>query len=117
MSHTMNIQASLKDMAIVELVCQKLGVKISEVKDHKLFNTTERGRAIQLEGWRYPMVIKEDGSVAFDNYNGSLGKTELMSEFRAHYGIEAAKSAARKAGYSYYETVEENGDLKLTIDV
>jgi len=117
MSHTMNVNVGLKDMSIIEQVCAKLGIEISEVGDHKLYNSTERGRAIRFKDWRYPLVIKDDGSVAYDNYNGSWGKNELLGEFKAHYGLEKSKAEARKAGHSYYETVEENGDLKLTINV
>jgi len=99
----MNIKIELHDREALEYACQRLGLTIIEGK-HKLYSSTEEGLAVCLSGWKYPVVIKNDGTIAYDNYSGSWGKPEELNKLRAYYGVEKAKIEARKKGYSVYET-------------
>lgn len=103
MSHTMNIEIELHDRAALEAACQRLGLTIQEGR-HKLYSSTEEGLGIYLPEWKYPIVIKNDGSIAYDNYNGNWGAIEELNKLRAYYGLEKAKIEARRRGYSVYET-------------
>ena len=117
MSHTMNINIELHDRAALEAACQRLGLTLVEGR-HKLYSTTEKGLAIHLQGWKYPIVVKEDGTVSYDNYNGSWGKIEELNKLRAYYGLEKAKIEARKKGYSVYEhynTSTQELELKIRV--
>jgi len=117
MSHTMNIQLELHDRDALLAACERLGLTMTEGR-HKLYSTTEEGIAISLPGWKYPIVIKEDGSVAYDNFNGSWGKEEELNKLKAYYGLEKAKIEARKKGYSVYESFNDRTqELELRIKV
>jgi hypothetical protein len=117
MSHTMNIQLELHDRDALEAACQRLGLTMTEGR-HKLYSTTEEGIAISLPGWKYPVVIKEDGSVAYDNYNGNWGNIQELNKLKAFYGLEKAKAEARKKGYSVYESFNDRTqELELRIQV
>lgn len=102
MSHTMNIEIELHDRAALEAACQRLGVRMIE-GIHRLYQTVEEGIGICLPGWKYPVVVKDDGSVAYDNYGGSWGNISEFNKLRAYYGVEKAKIEARKRGYSVQE--------------
>ncbi|MEM4721740.1 MAG: hypothetical protein QXT73_06760 [Candidatus Methanomethylicaceae archaeon] len=106
MSHTMNISIELHDRAALEAACQRLGLKMEGGK-FKLYQTSEEGIGIYLPGWRYPVVVKADGNIAYDNYGGSWGKIEELNKLRAYYGLEKTKIEARKKGYSVYETFND----------
>jgi len=112
----MNIKIELHDRAALEAACQRLGLTISEGK-HRLYQTTEEGIGIYLPNWKYPIVVKSDGTVAYDNYNGNWGREEELNKLRAFYGLEKAKIEARKKGYSIYETTDQQGKLVLKIHV
>jgi len=116
MSHTMNIKIELHDRAALEAACQRLGLSFTE-GTHKLYATNENGIGIKLPGWQYPIVVKSDGTIAYDNYNGHWGKIEELNKLRAYYGLEKAKIEARKKGYSVYETQDQEGNLVLRIQV
>jgi gamma-glutamylcyclotransferase (GGCT)/AIG2-like uncharacterized protein YtfP len=103
MSHTLDIETEIHDLTALSAACNRLNIKM-ETGQHRLFNTTETGTAVFLEGWRYPAVIKEGGKVAFDNYEGSWGDMARLNELKAYYGLEKSKIEARKKGYSVYES-------------
>lgn len=103
MSHTMNIEIEIHDRAALEAACQRLGLTLKDGKT-RFYSTEEDGLLVQLPGWRYPVCIKENGQVAYDNYNGQWGNLAELNKLRAYYGLEKAKIEARKQGYSVYET-------------
>lgn len=117
MSHTMNIQTEIRDLSALAVACSRLGVKM-ETGTFKLFQTTETGTAVYLDGWNYPAVIKADGTVAYDTYEGKWGNEQKLHELTAHYGLEKARAEARKKGYSVYEKRnDQTRKLELRINV
>lgn len=117
MSHTMNIKLELHDKAILKTVCEKLKIPMEQGK-HQLYKGQEEGLGIKLPGWKYPAVVKDDGTVAYDNYNGSWGKIEELNMVTAHYGLEKAKHEAILKGYSTQESYnEQTRELELTVNV
>lgn len=117
MSHTMNIQIELHDRAALEAACQRLGLTITEGKV-KFYSTEEEGLLVHLPGWKYPICIKQNGTIAYDNYNGQWGQEKELNKLRAYYGLEKAKIEARKQGYSVYEAFNERTqEIELRIKV
>lgn len=115
MSHTMNIQIELHDREALLAACERLGLKVEEGV-FKLYSSTEEGIGVYLPNWKYPVVIKENGTIAYDNYNGQWGRIEELNRLKAFYGLEKAKIEARKKGYSFYETTTpQTGELVLKI--
>lgn len=117
MSHTMNIKIEIYDRQALELACQRLNLKMEEGK-FNLYSSTEEGIGIFLPGWKYPVVIKSDGTISYDNYGGKWGKVEELNKLLAYYGLEKAKLEARKRGFSFYETFDQNSQeiiLKIKI--
>jgi len=117
MSHTMNIQLELHDKDALFAACERLGLTMTEGR-HRLYQTEEEGIAVRLPGWKYPVVVKEDGMIAYDNYNGRWGKEEELNKLKAFYGLEKAKIEARKRGYSVYETFNNRTqEIELRIQI
>lgn len=114
MSHTMNVNIEMHDMEALRNTLKRLGLTMKEGK-FELYSSTEEGIGVKLPGWKYPIVIKENGQVAYDNYNGRWGKIEELNKLKAYYGLEKAKIEARKKGYSVFESVDALGNLKLKI--
>jgi hypothetical protein len=114
----MNVKIEMRDPDALVAAAERMGIKVGEKGTHKLYSSnSEVGIPIYLKDWRYPVIVKDDGTIAFDNFNGSWGKTEALDELKQIYGIEKAKIEARRQGYSFFEQKCDNGDLQLTITV
>lgn len=117
MSHTFNMQTEIRDTAALRNACHRLNVRC-EHGVHKLFQTEEIGHGVFLNDWRYPVVVKDGGELAYDNYNGQWGDEARLNELKAYYGIEKAKIEARKQGHSVYESYnDQTRELELKIAV
>ena len=115
MSHTMNIKLNLTDNEALKKACTRLSIT-QDVGRFNLFGSVEEGTAVRLDGWRYPVVVKADGSVAYDNYNGRWGDIEKLHELEATYGFEKAKSESILKGYLTQE-IEEGDEIILKVMV
>jgi hypothetical protein len=85
---------------------QRLGWRVLGEGSYELFSSIEHGMGIQIPGWRYPIVIKDNGTVAFDDYNGCWGNRADIEKLRAEYALEAARLAAEAQGW-YCERLGE----------
>jgi len=116
MSHIATVEMKIKDMKVLKKVCEQLGLSTKQVKDYVFYdNTKASGLSIQLNNWRYPIVVKDDGSIVFDNYNGSWGKVEHLQQLQQAYSTEIAKQQLRKQGYMVKETKLANGKVELLV--
>ncbi len=102
MSHTAIYEAVLSDKEALIKALKKLGLTYHEGVA-RLYQTVEKGVVVNLPGWRYPVVVREDGTVAYDNYNGNWGNIEKLHELNTTYAIEQAKMNAQKRGYRVKE--------------
>ena len=96
--------------------CVRLELEPPVHGDHQLYNSIETGWAVQLQGWRYPIVCKTDGEVAYDNYEGRWGEQNRLNDFFQRYAVEKSAIEARRQGYSSTEELLEDGSIKVTIN-
>lgn len=65
----------------------------------RLFSGEATGLAVELPGWRYPVVYNlADGKVHLDNFNGHWGDQKHLDAFLQAYAVEQAKQEARARG-------------------
>lgn len=118
MSHIAKVDIQFKDLKSIEAAAKRLSIKCEPVKKYCFYDgTTASGTAVYLNGWKYPVVIKEDGEAVFDNYNGSWGAQDKLDQLKQIYGVEVAKKQARLKGYSVTETQTTDGKIKLKINI
>jgi hypothetical protein len=89
----------------------KAGGKILGMGEHRCFSTTETGLGFNLPGWRYPLVLKDDGTLAFDDYNGHWGKVADLDALRSGYAVEVARAKANEMGMM----TQDNADGSLEV--
>jgi len=117
MSHIVTVKTKVTDTrALVEAAERMEGVRVLGEGSHRLYQGAVDGLGIQLPGWNYPVVVKEDGTVVYDNYNGYWGDIDRLDELMQAYTVEKVKSEAALAGRFVDETVCENGDVVLRIE-
>jgi hypothetical protein len=118
MSHVVQIETQVRDAAAVEVACQRLALPPPQARRVSLFTDVIEGLAVELPGWRYPVVCDlASGSVRFDNYGGKWGDQRELNRFLQAYATEKAKIEARKKGYSVTEQPLQDGSIQLTIQV
>ncbi len=118
MSHIVEIKTQVRDPAAVAAACQRLGLAPPAQKTVELYSTTETGLAVQLPGWKFPVVCDlAGGSLKFDNFNGLWGEQKELNRFLQAYAVEMAKLEARRKGHTVTEQPLADGSVKLTIQV
>jgi hypothetical protein len=116
MSHIVTIQTQIRDPVAVTAACQRLGLPPPTSGTFKLFTKTEKGLAVQLPGWNYPVVCDlENGSLKFDNYEGRWGDPQQLDRFLQCYAVEKARLEAHKHGYTVTEQLLSDGSIKLSV--
>ena len=117
-SHVVQIQTQVRDRQAIEAACQRLGLSRPVAGKTKLFTSEATGLAVQLPGWKFPVVCQLDtGQVQFDNFNGHWGAPAELDKFLQAYATERAKIEARKKGYTVCEQQLQDGSIKLTIGI
>lgn len=117
MSHVAQVDVKFTNVEAIKRACQRMGASFCGKAIVKYYDDTEiGGNVVQLAGWEYPITIKPDGTLYYDNYEGQWGAIEQLNQFKQLYTIEAAKIAAENEGYVYTEETLPSGVLKLTIE-
>jgi hypothetical protein len=100
------VQIEFRNKDALIAAVQRLGWRVLGEGSYKLFSSTEIGLGIQIPGWEYPVIVKGNGTIAFDDYNGCWGNRADIEKLRAKYALEAARLAAEAQGW-YYERQDD----------
>lgn len=104
-SHTTTLKVELRSKAALAAACMQMGGEVLGEGEHRLYGTNlAHGFGIRLPGWSYPLVLREDGQLAFDTYGGRAADLPLLT--RA-YVLAAAREAAGAQGWMI---AEQSGD-------
>lgn len=118
MSHIVQIQTEIRDPKVVMTACERLKLPIPVHRTVKLFRAEATGIAVELPGWRYPVVCQTDtGELQYDNYQGHWGDQRQLDSLLQIYAVEKAKSEARRLGYSVTEQQLIDGSIKLHVQI
>lgn len=117
MSHCTTIDVKFKDINILKKVCKKLNLEFEENSYQRFYDgKIEYGTKIKLPNWNYPIIVKSDGNVIYDNYEGNWGDEKEINKLKQHYAVEKTKSIAIKNGYTFTEKKVGN-DIKLFVNI
>lgn len=113
MSHTRIQTCTMTDLDCLKSACAKLGYTVRENATVKFFDgSTRQGTAVQIPGWRYPVVIAGQ-EAHYDNYGGSWGDIALFHKLEQRYALDVATKQAIAQGFTVQEFAAENGAIKL----
>lgn len=72
MSHIVTIQTQVRDPAAVAAACRRLQLPAPAFRTVRLFSGSATGLAVELPGWKYPLVCQTDtGELKYDTYGGT----------------------------------------------
>ena len=116
MSHVVQVQTQVRDPRAMLAACGRLRLPPPVEREVQLFSQTTHGWAVELSGWRYPVVFDiASGETKFDNYEGRWGDRSRLDQFLQTYAVEKAKIEARKKGHTVTERSLTNGSIELTV--
>ena len=118
MSHIVHIQTQVRDAAAVELACQRLTLPPPQQRKVSMFSAIAEGLAVELPGWRYPVVCDlASGQLAFDHYGGRWGNPQELDRFLQAYAVEKSRLEARRRGHTVTEQSLADGSVRLVIEL
>lgn len=114
MSHTTKITGvQLTDPDARAAAAQAMGMVPPTRERVTMFDgSTHEGVAIRLPGWAYPVVIKDNGEIAMDNFRGHWGDMDLFDQYCQQYTLAVA--GVTFYDHSYTTTELPNGDLRVS---
>lgn len=116
MSHIVQIHTQIRDPIALTTACGRLELPAPSVRTVQLFSAQVTGLAVELPGWRYPVVCHTDtGQLQYDNFEGRWGAQAQLDRLLQMYAVEKAKSEARRQGHAVTEQQLENGSIKVVI--
>jgi hypothetical protein len=120
MSHTVTVETQVKDIRILEQVCQELGFGFRQINADdaiKFYDGTSHteGHAIDIPGWRYPVVVDSQGKMAFDNYSGRWGNESQLHVLRQKYTESVTIKTLKSRGAKFKRTQRDDGSIVLTV--
>lgn len=116
MSHIVQIQTEIRDPMVVAIACDRLGLKAPVLCTVKLFTSEATGLAVELPGWRYPVVCQtKTGELQYDNYGGRWGEQRELDRLVQIYAVEKTKIEARRRGYGVTEQLLKDGSIRIQI--
>jgi len=89
----------LRDRDSLARAVVALGGEVLGQGTHRLFAGPEEGFGFRLKDWHYPLVLKENGELAYDDYNGHWGNVADIDRLREGYAMQAARQAAEAQGW------------------
>ena len=118
MSHVVQIQTEVRDPVAIRAACGRLLWPEPVYGEARLFSRSVVGWAVELPGWRYPVVCDvATAKIAYDNYEGRWGDPRELGRFLQSYAVEKARIEARLKGHTVTEQSLADGSIKLTIQI
>ena len=117
MSHKATVRnVQLQITEAVTLAARQVGATVKDFDTVEFVDgNTVSGRSIQLQGWRYPVVVDAEHTAHYDNYGGRWGDMAEFHRFRQAYATEAVRVIARRLGRTYVPQAAEAGHVRLAL--
>jgi len=112
MSHTVTVKIELNDTDALAAAVAQMGGTCLGQGTHKLYSyNSATGFGFRLPGWHYPLVLKADNTLAFDNFRGHWGNVKDLDTLKAHYATARAQVAAEAQGWATER--QQDGSLMI----
>ena len=127
MSLRQEISTEIRSTVCLTRACEKLGIintlevaPTGKKVTGEIYDGVEHGIAkVNLVGWKYPVIIKEDGKLVYDNHEGHWGNIKEVDKLLSCYGEEVVmhQLIELEGHYLQERQVHADGTVELTIGI
>ena len=118
MCYMTSINPEVRDAAAVRAACERLGLPSPVQGKTKLGRSEVEGLAIQLPGWKYPVVFNTStGQRTLKNPGGKWGDQQHLDRLLQAYAIECVRAVAQRRGCIVAERRHRDGSITLTVQI
>ncbi len=118
MSHIVTVETQIRDPVALTAACLRLQLPPPQRRTVRLYSGTASGLAVELPGWKYPVVCDvTQGRLRFDNYGGQWGNQSELDRLLQAYAIEKVRVEARRRGHTIMEQSLSDGSIRITLQV
>jgi hypothetical protein len=110
-SHTVRVRVEFRNIEALRAAVLQLNGQWLGNGNHALYQTQEVGHGFRLPNWRYPLVLRPDGSLALDDYHGAWGNRADIDRLKAAYAVAAAERQCAELGW--YTERQADGSLLI----
>ncbi len=88
MSHVVKMESRLTDVDAIEAAAVEMGGTVERNATGKLYDkSSHTGTVIRLPNWQYPVIVKADGELAYDDFHGHWGDKADLVRLKQEYGV------------------------------
>ncbi len=124
MSHTTTVELEYTDEEALIQALDATGFPYQKNKTVQLYSSKHTGIAVNLPGWKYPIVLEKTDSgyrLRYDNYNGRWGDQKTLDSFMQKlarkYAEKVAQKYAKRLGGRITKKRDKKGSLIIEIEV
>ncbi len=118
MCYMTSIKREVRDAEAVRAACERLGLPSPVQGKTKLARSEVEGLAVQLPGWKYPVVFNTaTGQRTLKNPNGKWGDQQHLDRFLQAYAVECVRAVVQRQGCIVTERQRSDGSIDLSIQI
>lgn len=117
MSHIATVKVKLKDLPLLAEVCGELKVpcQIGQQEVRLYSGKVQAAASFRLKGWQYPVAVKPDGTVQYDNFKGAWGNQAELHRVLRRYSERVAIRQAQRMGMAVRREDRPDGSVVLRL--
>ena len=116
MSHIVKLSVEIHNLAALATACERLGYEISAERHAVHFPAgVACGYTVKIPGWRFPVVVSDDGEVVYDNYAGRWGDTADLNRLVQEYTAQVVEMTAVSAGQTCWREQRADGTVVVVV--
>jgi hypothetical protein len=109
MSHNVTVKVEMRNREAIAAAIKVMGGTVMGIARHNLFESSVDGLGFRLPGWQYPLVLKEDGELVYDDYKGVWGNVKDLETLKEWYALTAVQLECKSLGwYCEFDPVQKN---------
>jgi len=117
MSHIITIEAKYKNLSVIKEVCESMNVQCVKGVHDFAWGSKVEGYKVYLKNWYEPIVIKEDGTIIYDDMTEKFQKDDKVSEltkFKNMYCLKETERLLKKQNLKY-KIYESDDEIKIEV--
>ena len=114
MSHIITIEAKYKNLSIIKEVCKDMDINIIKGSHNFAWGSKVEGHKVYLKNWYEPIVIKDDGTIIYDDLTEKWEKSSQLTKFKNMYCLKETERLLKKQNLKY-KVYEDNDEIKIEV--